>query len=390
MTRSWFFGFIASVVFSGAANADPYDDAMSRSAVLEQEDRHHDAALELEAVADQYPQDYALQLRLGWLHYQAGQYEEAGTSYQRALELSNSSDEATLGLAWSYHAQGRCDEANDQFELLIERDRYSDQALAGIGQCGSDIWLSPSISSTYHVYEGHPSKTEALGVTVGFPVLIDGHYLVGLDFRATDFRFQPAEDELSAFQQYEVYARTGYIDREWEAVFHYAWLLDGSELDSQVHVLGMSGRWSELTDLRAELSLSFYDDMEVFRVAPTYEIELFGWLRLTPGLAVQVAGDEALLNGFVTLSVVADWLTFFVGGKLGDEVRPAYLTQPSVYNIVSRIQYGLWIGASISFDELRFDVSYELNSLDYSGLEDSGSSADASLHLFTLRLAWTP
>jgi len=53
---------------------------------------------------------YEINLRLGWLNYQAGVFTESIAHYQKALNLKSYSEEAKFGLIYPYAAVGKWDE----------------------------------------------------------------------------------------------------------------------------------------------------------------------------------------------------------------------------------------------------------------------------------------
>ena len=65
---------------------------------------------------------YELNLRLGWLAYEAGQYKESMAYYQTCTELMPYSIEAKLGMAYPAYALGNTSKVISQYENILVID----------------------------------------------------------------------------------------------------------------------------------------------------------------------------------------------------------------------------------------------------------------------------
>ena len=99
---------------------DPIINAFQESYSLESNGNYSRAAESLRRV---YLADsYEINLRLGWLVYQAGNMNESITYYNRAITLKPYGIEARLGIVMPYAAQGRWDDVVTQYNRILEVD----------------------------------------------------------------------------------------------------------------------------------------------------------------------------------------------------------------------------------------------------------------------------
>jgi len=63
---------------------------------------------------------YEINLRLGWLEYNAGLFDESAAHYQKALLLQASSEEAKFGLIYPKAAQGKWTEVINLYKKILE------------------------------------------------------------------------------------------------------------------------------------------------------------------------------------------------------------------------------------------------------------------------------
>jgi tetratricopeptide (TPR) repeat protein len=75
----------------------------------------------LEQLKEVYDEDsYEINLRLGWLNYQAGVFTEAIAHYQRAINLKPYAEEAKFGLVLPKAAIGKWDEVINLYKEILE------------------------------------------------------------------------------------------------------------------------------------------------------------------------------------------------------------------------------------------------------------------------------
>ncbi len=357
-------------ILGGSAPAragDAYDDAWSTAAALAVSGQLDTAAAILEAALPWYPQDYALPLQIAWLHRRAGHAARAERFYRVALERSPSAFDARLGLALALEQQKRCDEARPIFQSLVADLPDLAAAREGLGRCTPPPpWrttLSAALSGS--VFPGHPYKSLAGGATASLGFAHRSGFFVDATYRYTHFAPAAAATTLSAWDQHEGYASLGYSVPGGGFGVHYAAVNDGSGVLGLSHHVGISGRWSPLGDLELRATASFYPDLKVLRVEPSWRIPIAFGLSVRPGVAVEDAGGTALATALVTLSLERPRFGLWAGGKYGDEIRPVLFAVPVVYDVVERINYGAWAGARVNAsDVVSIHLSYAMDRLE--------------------------
>ncbi len=94
--------------------------AFEESYALEAVGNYRQAAAVLNRV---YQSDsYEINLRLGWLNFQAGSMEESMNFYSRAITLKPYGIEARFGFVLPLSAMGRWDEVAEQYRRILETD----------------------------------------------------------------------------------------------------------------------------------------------------------------------------------------------------------------------------------------------------------------------------
>ena len=108
---------ISILFISLSANAQDYtklQKAFKESYTLEKAGKYEEAVKKLKTVYSE--KSYEINIRLGWLNYQQGNFTEAQTHYNRALKLMPYSEEAKFGLILPKSAIGKW---NDVVNLYI-------------------------------------------------------------------------------------------------------------------------------------------------------------------------------------------------------------------------------------------------------------------------------
>lgn len=110
---------------------DALVEAFRQSYELEQQGDYKNAAVRLQQA---YERDsYELNLRLGWLLYRAGSFDESETFYRNAVELRPYAVEPRFGLAWPLSALGKWDELITLYERILETDPQNSVANYRLG-----------------------------------------------------------------------------------------------------------------------------------------------------------------------------------------------------------------------------------------------------------------
>jgi len=95
-------------------------EVFSESYSLEAVGNYAKAIEEIESIYDE--NSYEINLRLGWLYYNLGNYFESKNKYQKAVELMPYSIEAKLGLVLPVSAMGNWNDVIKTYEKVLEID----------------------------------------------------------------------------------------------------------------------------------------------------------------------------------------------------------------------------------------------------------------------------
>jgi tetratricopeptide (TPR) repeat protein len=98
------------------------DEALCKCQQLEKEHKYTEAIQTLQDQHAAHPKDYALNLRLGWLHYLAGDYRNSADYYYAAIQVAPRSSEAGNGYLLPLLAQARYQDAESFARQIIKGD----------------------------------------------------------------------------------------------------------------------------------------------------------------------------------------------------------------------------------------------------------------------------
>lgn len=111
---------IALAIGVQAQDYQVLQDAFSKSYAYESKGNFQDAVAVLKKV---YLEDsYEINLRLGWLTYQAGLFTESSAFYQKAINLKPYAIEAKLGFVYPAAALGNWDQVIGQYSEILKID----------------------------------------------------------------------------------------------------------------------------------------------------------------------------------------------------------------------------------------------------------------------------
>ena len=79
------------------------------------------------------PASYEINLRLGWLYYEAGSYTESTEYYQRAILLQPYAIEPRLGIIYPYSSMGNWNQVLDNYNKILEVDPMNTYANYKVG-----------------------------------------------------------------------------------------------------------------------------------------------------------------------------------------------------------------------------------------------------------------
>lgn len=372
--------------------SDSYERAFTVSYDLEAKGQFGQAAEVLEKLKGAFPQDFALFLRLGWLHFKNGSFDSSRSNYLVALKLNPDSQQAVLGQGWALYYLGEKGEARTAFERVLQFSPSDPSAMEGLSLSQPGHSLSVLLATALQRYPGHPTKESGSGFSVRIPARLFDHYLIGGAYRYGSFNlrtgngFVTAWDDDGLFEQHEGYCYGGASFPRWGFSAAYAHLSNDAQGEESVNVVGLTGRFSPWGHVVASGNASFYDSDTVFRTQVAWAMPVLSWLSVKPGAAYQYGNDESFWN--LLASATARWgrLTLGAGGKFGDEYRPAYLDSLVVYNVPDTIGWGAWTSLGVALGG-GWTVSglYEYQQLTSKSTDDSLQSG---MHVLMAAVGW--
>lgn len=113
-------GLIAVTLSAIAQTTDPKVDAFSKSYQYESVKNFNKAIEMLINVYD--AASYDMNLRLGWLYYENGDYSNSVSYYKKAIAAEPKSVEARLGIAYPMSAMGNWDDLTNNYLGIITVD----------------------------------------------------------------------------------------------------------------------------------------------------------------------------------------------------------------------------------------------------------------------------
>lgn len=106
--------------FAAYSQNDIAAEAFAQSYSFEYKGEYNKAISAVKGVYNE--KSYEINLRLGWLHYEAGLFTEALAYYQKAIELMPYSIEAKLGYVYPASALGNWEQVITQYKKILETD----------------------------------------------------------------------------------------------------------------------------------------------------------------------------------------------------------------------------------------------------------------------------
>ncbi len=106
-------------------------EAFSESYVLESQGNYKLAADEIKEVYQD--NSYESNLRLGWLSYMGGNFNESIAFYQKSINLMPYADEAKFGYIFPLSALGRWDEVITVYDKILKNSPHNTKALYYLG-----------------------------------------------------------------------------------------------------------------------------------------------------------------------------------------------------------------------------------------------------------------
>jgi tetratricopeptide (TPR) repeat protein len=127
----WVLFVLLSVSGRAQVNQELLEDAFAKSYASEKNGDFKASMDPLKTVYDE--SSYEINLRLGWLNYNAGLFDESVIFYSKAQELKPYSEEARFGLILPKAALGRWDEVVEHYNKILEINPNNTVAMYRLG-----------------------------------------------------------------------------------------------------------------------------------------------------------------------------------------------------------------------------------------------------------------
>ena len=120
MKKIIFFATFFGYALFAQAQSDKLATAFIASYGYEAKADYSSAIKTIKEVYDE--KSYEINLRLGWLHYEAGLFTESQAYYEKAIQLMPYAIEAKLGSVYPASALGNWDKVTTQYNKILEID----------------------------------------------------------------------------------------------------------------------------------------------------------------------------------------------------------------------------------------------------------------------------
>lgn len=128
--------FLASFIGLASLPVQAQDwDALGNAFTLSyQHEKNGDYIKAINEIKKVYDENsYEINLRLGWLNYNAGLFEESMANYQRAISLMPFSEEARFGMAYPASGAGKWEKVIEQYNEILKNSPGNTVALYRLG-----------------------------------------------------------------------------------------------------------------------------------------------------------------------------------------------------------------------------------------------------------------
>ena len=125
------FSLFINTMLYAQSNFTNLQEAFSKSYELEAKGDFILAANEVKAFYE--ASSYETNLRLGWLNYMAGNFNESISFYKKSMELMPYADEPKFGYIFPLSALGRWDEVIGLYTTILENSPHNTKAMYYLG-----------------------------------------------------------------------------------------------------------------------------------------------------------------------------------------------------------------------------------------------------------------
>lgn len=363
-------GVLAALALAWPATgrADLYSDTLAAAAGEASREGWSEAADLLDGIADQYAEDYQLQLNRAWYRFQQGDYARARDAYELALAISGGSLDARLGLGWCAYQEGDGHEARQQFEAVLVTAPGHVGAREGLARLGTGHRFHPSAFLFYGKYLGHPWRDFQVGTTAGLDAVLADHLLVSAAYRYLYVRGKADSTAGTAefdVHQHEAFAALGWTTSSWGIAAHGAYshyddtgnLAESLGQDSGM--VGLSARYTWWADFLLSVQYSLYDDFNVIQGNVGTALPVADWLTLKGAFEFQYGDGRFWPSGAFEMLFHSGFGSLGLGGTVGTRIRPVDLDGRSMYNTTDRPSGTAWARAGFALGKgLVLHVSY--------------------------------
>ncbi|HET6339476.1 MAG TPA: tetratricopeptide repeat protein, partial [Polyangiales bacterium] len=287
------------------ADADYYEAFKSADAAVKV-GRFDTAVRTIQSTLRKYPNDYALTLKLAWVHFQGEHYADAEGSYRTAIDLSDGSLDARTGLGWALIQQDRCNEGIKVLQSVVA-DEADDNAVRGLLTCADRARLHGTIWAVLGgaLYQDHPWLHLSGASFLGFNLRPSQTVSIGGAYRFSEL--VATDRRIPSFTQHEIYVEAGYIGKTVDLLGQAALIWGGDAVVGGSRHVGTSLRFKRLNDHLGEVLIeatgSFYGDLWVIGLAPSSTLT-FGQLSATAGVSAEQFAHETLISASLTSALV--------------------------------------------------------------------------------------
>ena len=123
--------FLGNTVIYAQNNFSNLQGAFSKSYELEAQGDFKLAANEIKVLYEE--ESYEINLRLGWLNYMEGNFNESMAFYKKTIELMPYADEPKFGYIFPLSALGRWDEVIGVYNEILENSPHNTKAMYYLG-----------------------------------------------------------------------------------------------------------------------------------------------------------------------------------------------------------------------------------------------------------------
>lgn len=318
-----------------------YDAALARAAMLDAADRPADAASALVEASHDYPDDYALAIRLAFLRFRAEQWSLSARAYAHALALSaGSSRDARLGLSWARLRMNEDEAARVGFEEVLARNPDDVSARQGLeairARARRALRVAPSFTTVGLLYATHPTRRDGISVVPSVSATIRESVTLTLAYRASFYGVDVAPGpafppNVRTYTQREVHFSLQVAGDRRTVSLHGARIWDDANPMLPARSFALRATFQVHGTLSLEASLTRFSDEARVRGALEYAIALGRGVSLGPRLAVSASDADLALAVGAELAVVRPRVAFFLAGRGGRERRPIYVSDFVTY-----------------------------------------------------------